>query len=164
MWNGHTPKVQVDIQAKQLFSEFYLWYWGRGERSRRMETGVEGGSTQNFDARLVSIVVCPGEPFSEKCLLWPKSKIHMLISPGTSSQTGFFPKHCNQEGAWRHIQIHIHMHIHIHLHMHTICKYIYLTWAPARPPGRPPPTRPPVPGPCKVYVFVHVCAYVYVYA
>ena len=30
------------------------------------------GSTQNFDARLVSIVVCPGEPFSEKCLFWPQ--------------------------------------------------------------------------------------------
>ena len=26
------------------------------------------GSTQNFAARLVSIVVWPGEPFSEKCL------------------------------------------------------------------------------------------------
>ena len=30
------------------------------------------GSTQNFDARLVSIVVWPGEPFSEKCLFLPQ--------------------------------------------------------------------------------------------
>ena len=30
------------------------------------------GFTQNFDVRLVSIVVCPGEPFSEKCLFWTK--------------------------------------------------------------------------------------------
>ena len=53
-----------------------------------------------------------------------------------------------------------------------IYKYIYLTWAPARPPGHPPPTRPPFPGPCKVYVFVYVyvhvqdvyvCAYVCVF-
>ena len=27
MKNGHTPKVQVDIQARELFSEFYLWFW-----------------------------------------------------------------------------------------------------------------------------------------
>ena len=53
-----------------------------------------------------------------------------------------------------HTSIHIYICIYIYI---CICinKYIYLTWAPARPPGRPHPTRPPVPGPCKVYVFVY---------
>ena len=33
-----------------------------GSWSKISENG-DRGSTQNFDARLVSIVVCPGEPF-----------------------------------------------------------------------------------------------------
>ena len=31
----------------------------------------------------------------------------MFVFPRTNFQNGFFPKHCNQKGAWRHIQIHI---------------------------------------------------------
>ena len=54
---------EVDIQAKKLYLKVFLWFWTCSERSRRMETG---GSTQNFAARLVSIVVCPGEPFLKK--------------------------------------------------------------------------------------------------
>ena len=57
------------------------------------------GFTQNFDARLVSIVVCPGEPFSEKCLFELTSKIPMFIFPGTCCPNWFFSKCCNQRGA-----------------------------------------------------------------
>ena len=61
-----TPMTQenIDIQARKLYSEVFLRFLGRGERSRKMETGVL--YTQNFAARLMSIVVCPGEPFLEK--------------------------------------------------------------------------------------------------
>ena len=45
------------------------------------------------------------------------SKITMFIFPGTSSPNGFFPKHCNQKGAWRHIQIQRQMRIHIQIHI-----------------------------------------------
>ena len=33
-------ETQVDIQARKLLLEVFLRFWGRGERSRRMETGV----------------------------------------------------------------------------------------------------------------------------
>ena len=33
-------EIQVNIQARKLYLEFYLWFWGCGERSRRMETEV----------------------------------------------------------------------------------------------------------------------------
>ena len=32
--------VQVDIHAMELHLEFFTWFWGRGERYLRMETGV----------------------------------------------------------------------------------------------------------------------------
>ena len=58
------------------------------------------GFTQNFDARLVSIVVCPGEPFFEKVIqnsgihtfvcVYLNSKIPMFIFPGTGSENVFF--------------------------------------------------------------------------
>ena len=32
--------IQVDIQARKLYLEFFTWFWGRGERDLRMETGV----------------------------------------------------------------------------------------------------------------------------
>ena len=32
--------IQVDIQARELYLKFFLWFWGRGERYLRMETGV----------------------------------------------------------------------------------------------------------------------------
>ena len=31
---------EVDIQARKLLLEVFLRFWGRGERYRRMETGV----------------------------------------------------------------------------------------------------------------------------
>ena len=33
-------EIQVDIQARKLLLKVFLRFWGRGERSRRMETGV----------------------------------------------------------------------------------------------------------------------------
>ena len=33
-------EIQVDIQARELYLEFFIWFWGRGERYLRMETGV----------------------------------------------------------------------------------------------------------------------------
>ena len=33
-------EIQVDIQARKLYLEFFIWFWGRGERYLRMETGV----------------------------------------------------------------------------------------------------------------------------
>ena len=32
--------IQVDIQAGELYLKFLIWFWGRGERYLRMETGV----------------------------------------------------------------------------------------------------------------------------
>ena len=34
---------EVDIQARKLYLEVFLWFWTSGERSRRMETGVLHG-------------------------------------------------------------------------------------------------------------------------
>ena len=45
-------EIQVAIQARKLLLKVFLWFWGRGD----------------FAARLMSIVVCPGEPFLEKLL------------------------------------------------------------------------------------------------
>ena len=75
-----TPMTQeqIDIQAKKLYSEVFLRFRGRGERSRKME-----GSTQNFAARLMSIVVCPGEPFLEKLF---------RIRKYTLFENGYVPK------------------------------------------------------------------------
>ena len=33
-------ETQVDILAGELYLEFFIWIWGRGERYLRMETGV----------------------------------------------------------------------------------------------------------------------------
>ena len=33
-------EIKVEIQARKLLLEVLLRFWGRGERSRRMETGV----------------------------------------------------------------------------------------------------------------------------
>ena len=33
-------EIQVDILAGELYLEFSIWFWGRGERYLRMETGV----------------------------------------------------------------------------------------------------------------------------
>ena len=33
-------EIQVDIQARKLYLEFFIWFLGRGERYLRMETGV----------------------------------------------------------------------------------------------------------------------------
>ena len=33
-------EIQVDIQARELYLEFFIWFWGRGERYLGMETGV----------------------------------------------------------------------------------------------------------------------------
>ena len=33
-------EIQVDIQARELLLKVFLRFWGRGERYRRMETGV----------------------------------------------------------------------------------------------------------------------------
>ena len=33
-------ETQVDIQAKKLYLELFIWFGGRGERYLRMETGV----------------------------------------------------------------------------------------------------------------------------
>ena len=32
--------IQVDIQARELYLEFFMWFWGRGERYLTMKTGV----------------------------------------------------------------------------------------------------------------------------
>ena len=55
-------EIQVDIQTKKLCPEVFLWFWGRGERYLRMETGV----LLRISLRVVSIVVWPGKPFLEK--------------------------------------------------------------------------------------------------
>ena len=74
-------EIQVDIQARKLYLKVFLRFWTPGGRSRRMETGR--GSTQNFDARLMSIVVCPGEPFLEKLF---------RIRKYTLFENGYVPK------------------------------------------------------------------------
>ena len=33
-------EIQVDIQARKLYLELFIWFWGRGERYLRMGTGV----------------------------------------------------------------------------------------------------------------------------
>ena len=33
-------EIQVDIQARKLYSDVFLRFWTLGERSREMETGV----------------------------------------------------------------------------------------------------------------------------
>ena len=33
-------EIQVDILAGEVYFEFFIWFWGRGERYLRMETGV----------------------------------------------------------------------------------------------------------------------------
>ena len=33
-------EIQVDILAGELYLEFSIWFWGRGERYLRMETRV----------------------------------------------------------------------------------------------------------------------------
>ena len=33
-------ETQVDVQARKLSLKVFLRFWGRGERYRRMETGV----------------------------------------------------------------------------------------------------------------------------
>ena len=86
-----------------------------GSWSEIFENG-DRGSAQNVDARLVSIVVWPGEPFLRKLLGMKKytllirkyinSKIPMFIFPGTSSQNVFFRKCCTKKGAWKHIKVH----------------------------------------------------------
>ena len=46
---------------------------------REISENGDRGFTQNFDARLVSIVVCPGDPFLEKLF---KIKKHGLFEKG----------------------------------------------------------------------------------
>ena len=50
---------------------------------REISENGDRGSTQNFDARLVSIVVCPGEPFLEKLF---------RIRKYTLFESGYVPK------------------------------------------------------------------------
>ena len=57
------------------------------------------GFTQNFDARLVSIVVYPGEPFSEKCLFWTKFQDSHVHFSRNKFPKLIFSKCCIQEGA-----------------------------------------------------------------
>ena len=33
-------EIQVDILAMELYLEFFIWFWGRGETYLKMETGV----------------------------------------------------------------------------------------------------------------------------
>ena len=33
-------EIQVDVQAKNIYLEFVIWLWGRGDRYLRMHTGV----------------------------------------------------------------------------------------------------------------------------
>ena len=33
-------EIQVDIQARKLYLEFFTWFWGQGESYLTMETGV----------------------------------------------------------------------------------------------------------------------------
>ena len=33
-------EIQVDIQTRKLYLEFYIWIWGRGESYLEMEIGV----------------------------------------------------------------------------------------------------------------------------
>ena len=42
-----TPQ-NIDIHARKLYLEVFLWFWGRGERSRRMETGWRPGFYTEF--------------------------------------------------------------------------------------------------------------------
>ena len=37
---GHFFDRDLDVQARKLYLEFFLWFGGPGERSQRMETGV----------------------------------------------------------------------------------------------------------------------------
>ena len=44
---GRHLQIQGDVQASELYLEFLIWFWGRGERYLRMETGfLFGFSTQ----------------------------------------------------------------------------------------------------------------------
>ena len=58
---------------------------------REISENGDQGSTQNFDTNLMSIVVWPGQPFSENVCFGLISKITIFVFPGTSSQIGFFP-------------------------------------------------------------------------
>ena len=80
------PKKHGHSDQETMFQGFLMAlgsWWNISEN-------VDRGFTQNFDARLVSIVVCPVEPFSETCFFWPWFQVPMLIFPGTSSQNVFF--------------------------------------------------------------------------
>ena len=58
-------KVQVVILAREPIFGVLLMVLGLWLEISENE---DRGSAQNFDTDLVSIVVWPGEPFSEKCL------------------------------------------------------------------------------------------------
>ena len=58
--------IQVDIQARELYLRFFMWFGGRGERYLRMETGVLH-RISIFGTNLMSIVVWPTEPYFENC-------------------------------------------------------------------------------------------------
>ena len=68
---------------------------------REISENGDLGSTQNFAARLMSIVVCPGEPFLEKLFRIRKFKLF---------QNGYVPKFQNRhfsgkkapQGATKH--------------------------------------------------------------
>ena len=61
--------------------------------------------TQNFDARLLSIVVCPGEPFSEKCLFWTKFQDTHVRFSGNKFPKWIFPNVAiRKELKWSQIQ------------------------------------------------------------
>ena len=63
------------------------------------------GFTQDFDARLVSIVVCPGEPFSEKCLFWTKFQDSHVHFSGNKFPKWIFPNVAmRNELKWSQIQ------------------------------------------------------------
>ena len=71
-------ETQVDIQARKLYFEVFIWF--RGSWSKISENG-ERGFTQGSDARLVSILVWPGEPPWKTCVpvyMFPKLRCHFL--------------------------------------------------------------------------------------
>ena len=68
-------EIEVDIQARKLLLKVFLRFWTPGKIS---ENGGRG-STQNFAARLVRLVVWPGEPFLKKLF---RIKKHTLFENG----------------------------------------------------------------------------------
>ena len=91
------------------------------------------GFTQNFDARLVSIVVCPGEPFSEKCLFWTKFQdSHVHFSGNKFPKWILFQMLQSERSMWMQAYIYTYAYAYTYAYTYT---NTYTLHGPR--PGRP---------------------------